>query len=320
MSKVTKKWLVAAVCLVIIGSVIFAAAMTAYKWDFTKLGTVRYETATHSISEDFADIAIDTDTADIIFALSDDGMCKVICYEQENEKHSVEVRDGTLSIDVVCEKEWYEYIGVNFGTPRITVYLPESEYSSLCIKESTGDIKIPAEFEFESIDITASTGDVENYACASGAVTIETDTGDIRVKDISAAELKLSVSTGKVVVDSVTCEGNIEINVSTGDAQLTDARCKDFLSNGNTGDLILENVIAAGNFSIERSTGDVKFDNCDAGEIFIETDTGDVTGSVLSDKIFITETSTGDVNVPESISGGRCEITTSTGDIKIDVR
>lgn len=319
MNKVTKKWIVAAVCLVIIGSVIFAAAMTAYKWDFTKLGTVRYETETHSISEEFADIAIDTDTADIIFALSDDGMCKVICYEQENEKHSVEVRDGTLLIDVVCEKEWYEYIGVNFGAPKITVYLPESEYSSLCIKESTGDIKIPAEFEFDSIDITASTGDVENYACASGSITIETDTGDIRIKDISAAGVKLSVSTGEVVADSVTCEGNIEINVSTGDVQLTDTVCKVFFSSGSTGDLNLENVIAAGNFSIKRSTGCVKLDGCDADEIFIETDTGDVTGSLLSDKIFITETSTGDVDVPKLASGGRCEITTSTGDIKIDV-
>ena len=82
-------------------------------------------------------------------------------------------------------------------------------------------------------------------------------------------------------------------------------------------DISLKNVIATEKISIERSIGDVKFDDCDATEIWVETDTGDVTGNLLSEKIFITETSTGDVNVPKSTKGGKCEITTSTGDIYI---
>ena len=73
-------------------------------------------------------------------------------------------------------------------------------------------------------------------------------------------------------------------------------------------------------FSIERSTGDVRFTDCDAAEICVKTDTGDVTGSLLSDKVFITNTDTGSVNVPETISGGKCEIITDTGDIKITIK
>ena len=107
------------------------------------------------------------------------------------------------------------------------------------------------------------------------------------------------------------------INVSTGKTNLTDIKCKSLISDGSTGDFSLKNVIATEKFSIERSTGDVKFDDCDANEIWIKTDTGDVTGKLLSEKIFITETSTGDVNVPKSTNGGKCEITTSTGDIYI---
>ena len=78
-------------------------------------------------------------------------------------------------------------------------------------------------------------------------------------------------------------------------------------------------VIALESFSVKRSTGDVKFNSCDAAEIYVKTDTGDVNGTLLSDKVFITETGTGSINVPNSIVGGRCEITTDTGDIKIDV-
>ena len=66
------------------------------------------------------------------------------------------------------------------------------------------------------------------------------------------------------------------------------------------------------------STGDIKLDKSDAAEIFIKTSTGNVTGTLLTEKVFITQTSTGNIKVPKSIKGGRCEITTSTGNIKIN--
>jgi len=48
----------------------------------------------------------------------------------------------------------------------------------------------------------------------------------------------------------------------------------------------------------KSTTGDVKFDGCDAENVFIETDTGKI-------------------DVPRSVAGGSCEITTDTGDIKV---
>ena len=40
---------------------------------------------------------------------------------------------------------------------------------------------------------------------------------------------------------------------------------------------------------------------------------------LFSDKIFFASTDTGSVNVPKTTTGGRCEITTDTGDIDIVV-
>ena len=81
----------------------------------------------------------------------------------------------------------------------------------------------------------------------------------------------------------------------------------------------LKDVLASVDFSIQTSTGDVSLDRCDAQSIKIETSTGDVRGNLKSEKIFFTHTSTGKVNVPKTTSGGTCEITTSTGDIEIDI-
>ena len=51
----------------------------------------------------------------------------------------------------------------------------------------------------------------------------------------------------------------------------------------------------------------------------IVTDTGDVTGTLCSEKIFFAESDTGRVEVPKTMSGGRCEVKTDTGKIILSI-
>lgn len=319
MGKKTKIWLVVAGVLVVVGLILFAAVMMVYDWNFTKLSTVKYETNTYVAEGAFSNLILYTDTADITLVKTEDRKCKVVCYEPDNGKHSVTVQNGTLTINENDQRKWYEYIDITVDTPKITVYLSEEEYETLTIRASTGDIVIPKEFRFETIDILTSTGDVTNHASGAKTIQIKTSTGDIFVENVSAGVLMLSVSTGKVTVTDATCESDFQITVSTGKANVNQAQCKNFISNGDTGDITLKNVIAREKLSVERSTGDVKLDGCNGAEILINTDTGDVTGSLLSEKVFLTETDTGDVMVPKTTTGGICQITTNTGDIKITV-
>ena len=311
-------WLIVAAGLVVIGLIVFTVALAMTAFDFGSFGTVKYETNTHEITEDFSNISINSDTADIAFIISED--CKVVCYQAQKQKHDTFAENGTLNIKLNDERQWYEYIGITTGTPKITVYLPAAEYGALTIKESTGDIDIPKELTFNSIDIIASTGDVRSLASASDSISIKTSTGYIHIEDSSSKSLILSVSTGNITARSITCTDDLTVKVSTGKANLTDITCKNLISNGNTGDIELTNVIAAEKFSIERSTGDVEFEACDAAGLYIVTDTGDVEGSLLTEKIFCVETDTGRVNVPKTTNGGICEITTDTGDIKIVIQ
>lgn len=316
----TKVWLIVAASLVLIGCILFVGVMSMLKWDFTKLSTGKYENNDYKIHEDYQHISIIIDTADIVFVPCESTTPSVSCYEQKNNKHSVSVKDGTLEIEIVDTRKWYENTGINFGTPKIAVYIPEGEYGKLSVKASTGNVEIPEMFKFRSIDISVSTGDVKNYASALEGVKIKTTTGNICIEDASADSLDLTASTGKVTASGVTCEGDITVGVSTGKTYLSNIRCKSVISSGSTGDILLKNVIATERFSIERSTGNVKFDGSDAAEIFVKTDTGDVSGNLLTDKVFITKTDTGDVDVPKTVTGGRCEITTDTGDIEIKTR
>lgn len=317
MDRITKSWLIIAVSLILAGCIIFLSILMTINWDFSKLSINRYETKTYDISGEYRNIIVETYTSDVVFAPADNGKFSMTSYEQNNLSHSVTTKDDTLYVRAIDTRKWYEYIGINFGRPKITVYLPMGEYGRLSVKSDTGDVEVPKDFRFESVDIDLSTGDARCFASVSEKVKIKTSTGDIYTENILADLLELSVSTGKVVAENVTCSRDIVLNVSTGKADLTNIQCRNFTTTGNTGDLSLKNMVATENLSIERSTGDIRFDGCDAAKITIKTDTGDVTGTLLTEKIFVAETDTGKVNVPRTTTGGICQVTTDTGDIKI---
>ena len=280
MRKSTMVLLIVAICLVVIGMILFAITLGINGWDFRHLDTRIFETNTHPISTEFHSILVETDTPDIRVLPSPDRSCKVVCYETENARHTVTVENGTLTIRLVKGQKWYDYIGIQFESPKITVYLPEVVYESLSVHADTGDVEISDDLTFSQIAISVSTG-------------------DIHLDNITAKSITLTQSTGDVVARNV--------------------QCQQFHSTGSTGDLELHNLTASETISIARSTGDVRFEACDAEEIIIHTDTGDVTGTLLTPKIFQVETDTGRVDIPESGSGGKCQIKTDTGDIQVEI-
>ena len=319
MNEKTKHWLLAAGALVLLGCILFAGTLAAQGWDITKLSTTSLETNTYAGKERFHDIEITTDTADVTFAVSEDGTYRVVCREAENAKHSVAVQNDTLTIENNTPKTWYAHIGLSFDTPQITVYLPQTQYRALCITGSTGNADIPKEFTFERAEITLSTGSADFAASVSQTAKITTTTGNICVENISAGALELSVTTGAAEISGVRCQNGLTASVTTGAVRMQDVSCGSLASSGDTGSITLKDVVAAGDIWIERSTGHVAFEACDAEELHVKTDTGCVTGSLLSDKIFFAQSDVGSVNVPKTTTGGICEITTDTGAIKITV-
>ena len=321
MKRTVKILLITAAVLIVAGALLIGGALASAHWDLTALSGASYETNTVVIADAFRDISIVTDTDDIVFRPSDDGKCTVVFVEDGTERHSAAVQNGTLTIDVTADRKWSDGI-LSFSSraSSVTIFLPRGEYASLSIRESTGDISIPADFGFENVRIALSTGDVDCRASASGEIRIEGDTGRIRMEGAKADSLALSVTTGRVELRSVACGGTLELNVSTGKTFLTDVSCGRFVTGGSTGDLRMENVTAEGLVSVKRSTGDVELTSCDAGELQITTETGDVTGTLRSEKVFIVRSDTGKIDVPETVSGGKCAITTDTGDIRIQIQ
>ncbi len=321
MSKKTKTWLCAALLLIACGVVLFVVSACKHNGDITQLGKDQFEINNHEFEDEIIGFFVNTSSADIEFVPYDEHSTKIVCFELKKARHTVEYNEatGTISINVTDERKWYEQVGIFINSPRITIYLPEREYISMTLETHTGDVNIPNELLFDNITISTTTGNVKCSANTAEKLKIVTHTGNIQLNNVTTNELELDVTTGNINATNVKCNGNISVGVSTGDALLTDISCKSFKSVGNIGKLILTNVIASADFNLERSTGDIKFDACDANEIYAKTSTGSVTGTLRSQKTFITDTSTGSVDVPSGTSGGTCRIKTSTGRIKISL-
>ena len=295
-----KTFIIIAVIIAVIGIAVSLGALIAVDFDFSKLGNAKYERNEYSVSENFNSIEIDAKETDVIIKPSDNGSVSVVCEERENVKHAVSVENDTLKITVNDERKWFDRLEFFPKPLSVTVYLNASQYGALKVSNSTGDVSLDGAFTFGNVNITASTGDID-------------------IKNITAAKLDLTVSTGDVRVSTVTCEEGVSVSVSTGETALTDLTCKNLISTGSTGDVTLKNVIATENFSIERSTGDISFDNSDAANITVKTSTGSVTGTLRTAKVFNANTSTGKVSLPDTASGGNCNITTRTGSIRIEL-
>lgn len=296
-----KKKLLLAVILLIVGVLLGIAALCLVDFDFSLLDTTEYVTETYDAVDDFADIQIHADISDIRFAVSDDFNCKVVSRHRDYMEFSAEVKNSVLVIRETDHREWYEQIGIFWGNSgEVTVYLPKGTYHSLFAETDTGDISVPREYTFDSAELHTDTGDIHYKGGVEGDLKVETDTGDVILKGINTpGNITLETDTGDVILEGINTTGNITLET-------------------DTGDITLNNVISK-KLKIEADTGDVKFNQCDAEHIKAETDTGDVTGSLLSTKIFIVDSSTGKVIVPESIGSDKCEIFSSTGDVLITV-
>ena len=107
----TKIWLIIASVLITVGLISFVLLMSLCGWDFGKLNTVRYVTSEHTVTEEFNSISVEGDTADITLLPSEDGACRVSCYDHEKIKYTATVDNGTLKITLTDERAWYECIG-----------------------------------------------------------------------------------------------------------------------------------------------------------------------------------------------------------------
>lgn len=289
----------------------------------TNVKSLETITNTHQLEESFSNFNIDVTTSEVEFKVSPDGTKKVTTDDAEKYYHKVSIKDDILTIEQVDDRAWYEkmfgFNGFHFYKIKTAVYLPAGLYNELKIDATTGSLIIPNDFSFNKVNVNMTSGRVSLKTDINDYGYVEATTGEISLTDASVNNLTISATTGNILLTDVSANVNINVSLTTGNIKLTNVTAKNVDLSSTTGDVTLKNTIISERLKIETTTGDVNLTDSDAGTIYIETTTGDVKGTLLTSKIFSVYTTTGSVKVPNTTTGGLCEIRTTTGSVNIQI-
>lgn len=288
--------------LAAVGRLIFAAAAAKENLAIINMKGLFYEMKTFEVTEIFSDIHVEDAECRVRILRAADGNCKVVCPEKQDGSiyHTVTVNDGELCVQRHDERKWYRYIGISFGIPDVEIYLPEKEYGTLVCHSIAGSIQVDDGFIFENARLESTSGSVRMYSGVKKELTAESISGRVTIENTSPETLAVKTSSGRIVLSRIQ-SGEITARSTSGKMELTD-------------------VVAEKNLYARSISGGVALDGCDGGTIKIETTSGSVKGTILSDKIFIADSTSGSVRVPRSAVGGECEITTTSGSINLEIK
>ena len=320
MSHTKKILLIVSILCIFAGLMLCLGAFAAEGFAPAKLNSLNFESHTYTIEEPFTSLFIDGAECDVRLLPSEDGDCRVVCRESVQIDHTVRVVDGTLTVERVDHRRWYERI-MNFrwGRMEVSVYLPESTYASLSVSSVSGDVTVPADFSFTEAEVQSTSGNVRFLASVENGLSVKTVSGDLSVQEVSPKSLHVRSTSGDVTLSSIRVEGELELRTVSGDLELSQVDCGSLDAETTSGEVDASALRAVEDLRIKTVSGDVDLRSCDADTLWIKTTSGDVSGRLLSEKIFVTNTTSGSVRVPPSASGGKCEVTTTSGDIKFTV-
>ena len=209
------------------------------------------------------------------------------------------------------------------------------------------DVKSASDVDVAVKKASGDTSYVEYYDCGNLTHHVDISDGVLRITadDSRNAAFNISIGVYSGAWPSVTVYlagteyDDLKIVTSSGDIKLDSVSSKDTRISANSGDVslgdvVMDNIdlktssgnITSGSIKAKRingraSSGDVMIRDCDASEINVVTTSGDVSIGIGSEMKYEynTKTSSGDVNVPDSVEGadGKCNIETSSGDIDV---
>ena len=345
MGRFTKIALISAAVLLIAGIIVAGGALASVSFDFTAVNTENFTERYFEINEQITAFDIDAENFDVWLTESPDGKCYVTAPVSEYTTTQVDVKNGTLVIKRIDTRKWYEYISIVTINPelKILICVPSTEFKSLDLSTTSGDVDIPVEFMFETVDISTTSGDINSkavvnteaeFSSTSGSINIQnlnankasvgSTSGNINIEVSEPQKLDVHSTSGRIYMKKIKVTQEFEIESTSGDAELEFVVGMKMKRDSTSGDTKMMSVWMQELIDINATSGDIRLNGSDAVNFKVNTTSGSVSGSILTPKIFVTNTTSGNVNIREAqadqskvYGAGRFEATTTSGNIDI---
>lgn len=126
------------------------------------------------------DIRLDLSDRKVEIERSQDGKIYIDYFASDKEYYDIAVEGGTLSVGLVFDKSWTDYIAIKPEERfrQITLRLPDALFASLEVKTTNADVHIsPAAFESVAVDING--GNIAFEALSAGSISLSAKNGNI---------------------------------------------------------------------------------------------------------------------------------------------
>lgn len=254
-------------------------------------------------------------------------------------------------------KSEYEVVDVITGSGDITI-APDFRFRTLSTNAVSGNTKLAA-LSAENLQVRSTSGDISVRSVQVKDDTyLQNISGFTRAENIITSQMTTYASSGDTALEYISSDylgsesvsGNIRVynssfrdtssfESSSGQVEIVDSICGEQTVQTVSGSVTMQNVngdnltvstssgtvtlleaLYSSNVLCNTVSGEIMFTGLDTENMDLITSSGDVSGNLLSSKNFITETSSGYVDVPPSDeSAGTCHIHTISGNISIAV-
>lgn len=247
--------------------------------------------------KEFSELEVNSDVADITVIA--DGDQYSVEYSVSGSEPLIELTDGKLKIKEKNRHIFFIGFGISMKNSYITVHVPkDADMEKIKLKSDTGKI---------NVDNINAENKENGYI---GNIDINSDTGKVSFNNVAVSTLKIKTDTGNCVIDHLNAN-EVDTKSDTGNVTITNADMDSFTGDADTGNIKLAQV-SVNKVSAKADTGNVECDihgtEKDYG-MHLKTDVGSI--RINGDK-------KGTDYTKETAESKRIDITTDTGNIKVD--
>ena len=285
--------------LIIVGLIVAGIGFASAKFDIKNLPGVTTEDHEVSIPDDesITTLNVDLNYSDIIITFDAEATKISATYQTDTTGNGKLLNEITTSVEnnaltIIEDDTWYANALLwHYYNPTVRIVIPADRTVALNVTLDSNDLEI-----------------IGNATLSSA--TIETDSGDIKTTEAtisSSGDISIEVDTGKVKLGKLTAN-KLAIDTDSGDVKLSDITVNSITVDTDSGKVRFGKTSVNGELEIESDSGDIDFtDTVTANIIKIELDSAelDCSGAVITAKEIKLITDSGEVDLV--LSGAKSE-------------
>lgn len=300
--------------LLLFGSVLFFIAFAASGFSFKTISGLDATAKSEELPIcDSITVNVDTSNVKIIF----DDSAELITLKHEEltdsngeliRKFNVSYENGKISVN-----EWEslksELYLFDFHISQIELTIPSSLAVALNVTTDTGDVSLSGNGNLKKSSFETDTGDVVTTSAiikSSESITFLTDTGDIYLGKLNTGAVLIETNTGDILLEEKITASTVSVKSDTGDIDaIADIITNALSVNIKNGDFESSAIIDAMEISASLWNGDI--------EVALIGESADYT--------VILNVHNGDANIQSGGNGARrLNVKSNSGDIEIKFR